>query len=196
MIYYNTLKTPYGEKWELIYTNMDNLLPEIQTDDVYGDVEDSKHLYDTGGFPKDHPLHSATNKEVLGKMKDEMNGTPTAECVEKHEKVCCEKRDKACALQRNAFLPKNHKLNMLHIEGHEIYGVRVNKISLSPFDSKRYIAENQIDTLAYGHRLTEELDTYISELVEVILSKEAQSLAWAHFVNSREQALWECWSIL
>jgi len=85
---------------------------------------------------------------------------------------------------------------MLHIEGHEIYGVQVSKISLSSFDSKRYIAENRIDTLVYRHRLTEELDTYISELLEVILSKEAQSLAWAHFVNSREQALWECWSIL
>ena len=60
---------------------MDNLLLEIQTDDVYEDVEDSKHFYDTSGFPKDHPLHSATNKKVLGKMKDEMNGTPTAECV-------------------------------------------------------------------------------------------------------------------
>ena len=60
---------------------MDNLLLEIQTDDVYEDVEDSKHFYDTSGFPKDHPLHSATNKKVLGKMKDEMNGTSTAECV-------------------------------------------------------------------------------------------------------------------
>lgn len=60
---------------------MDNLLLEIQTDDVYEDMEDSEHLYDTSGFPKDHPLHSATNKKVLGKMKDEMNGTLTAECV-------------------------------------------------------------------------------------------------------------------
>lgn len=34
-----------------------------------------------GIFPKDHPLHSSANKEVLGKMKDKTNGTPTAECV-------------------------------------------------------------------------------------------------------------------
>ena len=32
----------------------------------------------------------------------------------------------------------------------------VNKISLSPFDYKRWIAENGIDTVAYGHRLTDE----------------------------------------
>ena len=82
-------------------------------------------------------------------------------------------------------------MNMLHIEGRAIYCVRVNKISLSPFDSKQYIAENRIDTLAYRHQLTEELDAYVSELLEIILSKEARSLTWAHCVNSREQALWE-----
>ena len=34
----------------------------------------------------------------------------------------------------------------------------VHKISLSPFDSKRWIADNGIDTVAYGYRfrLTDE----------------------------------------
>ena len=49
-----------------------------------------------------------------------------------------------------------HEMNMLQSEGHGIYGVRVNKISLSPFDSKRYIRENGTDTRAYGYRLTDE----------------------------------------
>ena len=29
---------------------------------------------------------------------------------------------------------------------------RLNKVSLSPFDSKRWIAENGVNTLAYGHK--------------------------------------------
>ena len=46
-------------------------------------------------------------------------------------------------------------MNMFRNEGHEIYRVHVNKVSLSPFDSKRFIAENGIDTFAYGYRLTD-----------------------------------------
>ena len=36
-------------------------------------------------------------------------------------------------------------------EGHEIYGMHVNKISLSPFDSKRWIADDGVNTKAYGY---------------------------------------------
>ena len=116
--------------------------------------------------------------------------------VERREKECCEKRDKACALQRDAFQQKTTNSTCFTSKGMRFMGCGWTKslwFTKSLFDSKRYIAENRIDTRAYGHWLTEELNTYISELLEVILSKEAQSLAWAHFVNSREQALWECW---
>ena len=47
---------------------------------------------------------------------------------------------------KEAFSPKKpfrHEINMLSSEEHEIHGVRLNKISLSPFDSKRYIAEKR-----------------------------------------------------
>lgn len=39
--------------------------------------------------------------------------------------------------------------NILKSEGH---GVHVNKISLSAFDSKRWIFEDGINTVAYGHK--------------------------------------------
>ena len=68
--YYNTLKKQYGEKCSLLYTDTDSLLLEIQTEDVYKDMAASADLYDTSDYPQDHPLHSTTNKKVLGKMKD------------------------------------------------------------------------------------------------------------------------------
>lgn len=43
-----------------------------------------------------------------------------------------------------------HGMNILRSERHEIFGMHVNKISLSAFDSKRWIDENGIDTYAYG----------------------------------------------
>ena len=46
-----------------------------------------KDLYDTSDYPKEHPLHSNTNKKVLGKMKDECAGTPIAEVVSETKNV-------------------------------------------------------------------------------------------------------------
>ena len=78
---YNELKKQYGSRCKLLYTDTDSLLLEIETDDVYKDIETNKNLYDTSDYPKEHPLHSNTNKKVLGKMKGECAGTPIAECV-------------------------------------------------------------------------------------------------------------------
>ena len=41
--YYNELKRQYGLKFELIYTDTDSLLLEVQTNEVYKDMEGSKH---------------------------------------------------------------------------------------------------------------------------------------------------------
>ena len=43
-----------------------------------------------------------------------------------------------------------HGMDILRSQRHEIYGMYVNKISLSPFDSKRWI-EDGIHTKAYGY---------------------------------------------
>ena len=79
--FYNELKKKYGPKCELLHTDTDSLLLEIETDDIYKDIETNKNLYDTSDYPKEHPLYSDANKKVLGKMKDECNGTSIAECV-------------------------------------------------------------------------------------------------------------------
>ena len=57
-------------------------------------------------------------------------------------------------------------MNVLRSVRHHIYGQHLNKISLSSFDSKSWIAENGVDTLAYGHKdaIPTEMDGYIEEL--------------------------------
>ena len=89
--FYNKLKKQYGPNCELLYTDTDSLLLEIETDDVNKDIETNKNLCDTSDYPKEHPLYSNANKKVLGKMKDECAGTPTAErvraCVSETENV-------------------------------------------------------------------------------------------------------------
>ena len=79
--YYNHLKTQYRAHCQLLYTDTDSLLLEIQTSDVYKDIATNSELYDTSDYPKEHPLHSMANKKVLGKMKAECAGWPIAEYV-------------------------------------------------------------------------------------------------------------------
>ena len=61
-LYYNQLKKQYGEHCQLLYTDTDSLLLEIQTEDVYEDIGASAGLYDTSDYPKDHPQYSEENK--------------------------------------------------------------------------------------------------------------------------------------
>ena len=170
----NKLKKQYGSKCELLYADKDSLLLEIKTDDVYKDIAAKNSLYDTSDYPKDHPLHSNRNEKALGKMKNECAGTPIAECVCLRSKMYSifkadEKKNikKAKGVKRNVvqkqimheqyketlFGKKQlwHGMNILQSEKHEIYGVHLNKVSLSAFDSKRWITDDGIHTDAYGY---------------------------------------------
>ena len=62
-----------------------------------------------------------------------------------------------------------HGMNILRSDGHEIYSMRMNKISLSPFHSKRWIDEDGIHTKAYGYK-EEELEEELEEM-EAALSE-------------------------
>ena len=170
--YHNYLKARYGHKCGLVYTDTDSLILDIQTEDVYKDMKEHSWLYDTSNYPKDNPLHDNRNKKVLGKMKDECGGGVIKEVVairpkmysvevgkknirktkgvKKNviEKEITHEHYKEALFERRQFM---HKMKILMSEGHEMYGMCMNKISLSPFDTKRWIADHGIQTLAYGH---------------------------------------------
>ena len=48
--YDNQMKTQYGERSQLLYTDTDSLLLEIQTDDVYQDMDKHADLNDTSNY--------------------------------------------------------------------------------------------------------------------------------------------------
>ena len=158
---------------ELVYTDTDSLILDIKTEDVYKDMQEHSWLYDTSNYPDDHPLYDNRNKKALGKMKDECGGRVINEVVavrskmysvevgEKNirkakgvkkyviEKEITHEHYKEALFERKQFM---HKMKILRSEGHEIYGMCMNKISISLFDTKRWIADDGIHTLAYGHR--------------------------------------------
>ena len=79
--HYDVIRSKYGSKAKLCFTDTDSLLYWIQTNDIYSDMLFQSDCYDTSDYPVQHPLHSTKNKKVLGKMKDEMAGIAISEFV-------------------------------------------------------------------------------------------------------------------
>ena len=61
--YYNDLRKMYGSRCDLLYTDTDSLLLQIQTEDVYKDMAENSSWYDTSNYPEDSPLYSDVNKK-------------------------------------------------------------------------------------------------------------------------------------
>ena len=72
--HYNYMKSKYGNKGELLFTDTDSLMYEIETDDFYHDiVPDVKKRFDD---PEKHEsgIKTGVNKKVIGKFEDEAAG--------------------------------------------------------------------------------------------------------------------------
>ena len=75
--WYDYLKSMYGDKIRLCYTDTDSFIMHIKTDDFYKDISaDVDKWFDTSNFNKNdnRPLEIGKNKKVLGKFKDEIGG--------------------------------------------------------------------------------------------------------------------------
>jgi len=79
--YYGYLKIRYRNRCSLVLTDTDSPCCEIQTGDLYADMDDSLDLYDTGNFAREHPQYSESNHGVLGKFKSEMGSIPPVEFI-------------------------------------------------------------------------------------------------------------------
>ena len=75
--HYNYMRKKHGDKAELLFTDTDSLMYEIQTEDFYSDIApDVRARFDTSDYPKDHPsgIEVGVNKKVIGMFKDEAAG--------------------------------------------------------------------------------------------------------------------------
>ena len=74
---YDYLKPKYGDKVKLCYMDTDSFIIHVETEDFYKDIaNDVDKWFDTSAYDKNDntPLPSGTNKKVIGKFKDELNG--------------------------------------------------------------------------------------------------------------------------
>ena len=65
------------------------------------------------------------------------------------EKEIMHEHYKEALFGRNQFM---HIMKISRSEGHKMYGMSMNKISVSPFDTECWIADDGVHTLAYGRK--------------------------------------------
>ena len=172
--HYNYIKSKYGDKARLLFTDTDSLTYEIEADDVYQDFWKDKHLFDNSDYPKNSPFFDNSNKKVIGKFKDEAAGTPIVKFVGLKSKMYSyvkeneEESHTAKGIKKNVIKQEfrhdnyedvlfnnkkmRHIMRLIKSERHQIGSYIVNKISLSCFDDKRYIHENGVTSYAYFHK--------------------------------------------
>ena len=82
--HYNYIKTNYGDKAKLLFTDTHSLAYEITTKDFYKDINpDIEKRFDTSDYPTNHPsgIKTGLNSKVLGMFKDEAGGKQIIEFV-------------------------------------------------------------------------------------------------------------------
>ena len=79
--FYDVLKPKYGDNVELGYTDTDSFVIYVKTDDIYEDLKELNEYMDFSEYPKDHPNYDASNKKVIGKIKDELKGNIIEEFI-------------------------------------------------------------------------------------------------------------------
>ena len=74
--HYNYIQEKFP-KAELLFTDTDSLMYQIQTDDFFKDISlDIEDKFDTSDYPTDHKsgILTGVNNKVIGMFKDEVAG--------------------------------------------------------------------------------------------------------------------------
>ena len=176
--HYNYIRKKYPDA-KLLFTDTDSLFYHIKAEDLYSDLYKDKDLFDNSDYPKSSEFFFAENKKVIGKFKDEAAGDPIIEFVGLKSKMYSYKTENkenktAKGVKKNVIKSElclsdylhtlqkcntmRHKMRTIRSEHHQISSYQINKVSLSPFDDKRYILDDGISSYAYGnHKINNNL---------------------------------------
>ncbi|KAI8744649.1 hypothetical protein BgiMline_008451 [Biomphalaria glabrata] len=174
-VHYCKIKQKYGDKAKLLFTDTDSLCYELETEDVYDDLQEDRELNDLidfSNYPQDHKLYNERNKSALGKMKNETRDVPIQTFIGLKPKMYSlvygeREKNTAVGVQRD-YTERNikssdytkclenkeqqqgtiHKIESLN---HQLRTVKETKVTLTCYDDKRYISDEGIQSLAYGH---------------------------------------------
>ena len=125
-------------------------------------------MFDFNGYSKDSIYFDDSNKKILGKVKDELNGNKIYEFVGLKSKMySLISNDWEMNKAKGVNLKLRHieyvdvllnkkvlryEMKRILSEKHNIGSYLLNKVSLSCYDDKRFILDDGINSLAYGNK--------------------------------------------
>ena len=168
---YDYIKNKYGNNSRLLLTEVDSLMYEIKSEDVFEDFSNDKEMFGFSNYSTKSKYYDNSHK-VVSKMKNETAGVAIEEFVElklkmylylvndnsEHKKAKGVNRNVVATISHNEYkdvlLNKKclrHSMNRIQSKDHKIGTYEINKISLSCFDDKIYIQNNGYNGLAHGY---------------------------------------------
>ena len=136
---------------------------------IYLNIE---NFFDNSDYPESSKFFFKDNKKVIGKFKDEAAGKIITEFAGAKPKMYSYKTEtkesKTAKGVKKSVIRKEikhqhyldclfnnqimkHKMNTIRSECHQVSSYQINKTSLSCYDDKRYILDDGISSLGYGH---------------------------------------------
>ena len=157
--HYEYVKNKFDAK--LLFTDTDSLVYEIKGEDIYKVSYSHKHLFDFSNYPVNSKYYDPKNNAILGKMKDKFKGKTICEFVGLKSKIYSlvsvhdEEVSKAKGVNKKIkhkefidvlFNKKviRHTMNRIQSKLHGLVTYDVYKISLSCFDDKRYVLDDNV----------------------------------------------------
>jgi hypothetical protein len=165
------MKKIFGERLHLLYTDTDSFVYSIESENLYKElVPFAQKYFDFSNYPKDHFLYSSSNKRVPGMFKDELASGVADTFIALRSKMYCIKingkniktakgvkksvveqslhfEDYLNCLMNN--VQTEHYFKSINSRAHSVKTFHQKKISLSPFDDKRYLL-NGVESVPYG----------------------------------------------
>lgn len=166
--HYEVIQPNFENNYELIYSDTDSLTYNIKHPDVYKWVKDNSSHFD---LSDDKYMKDDTNKKVLGKFKDELEGIPMKSFTALNPKVYCfdyaEKDVRKCKGVSKAVVKKelknsdfkkvldtgesiNKDVYGIRSFKHEVFTVRTEKTCLTNYYDKMYMTDYNT-CVPYGH---------------------------------------------
>ena len=166
--HYNIMKNTFNN-FNLLFTDTDSLCYEICDESPYETFYENRKHFDFSNYSKKSKYFCGDNKKVLAKMKDEYEGEAPKEFIGLRSKIYsildAKNNEKSTHKGHNSHIKYDefydtlfnkkvlrHKMRGINSKSHKLFTYESNKISTSCYDDKRYILNNGINTLPYGHK--------------------------------------------
>ena len=173
--YYNVLLKRFPNKTgTLLMTDTDSLCVSLSCDDAYSQLALDAQFYDFSNYDPSHPLYSTVNKKVVGTFKDESCGVSPIQFIglkpkmysllikkdipSKHtakgvKRGFVEKRVRHEMYLHTLKTRVSTRANFVNFRSllHNVQTVHFSRVCLSAYDNKRWVCNDGIKTIAFGH---------------------------------------------